>query len=127
MNSHFLNDLSTNFIFSSILKMIQADGPELESSFIVDAFAAQGLEATENQIKSWALPNEHDIGYQPMPGEYLNAFIDEMTKRRLEDNGVDNKTGLEEMLAASPAGSFELSKQDTQWLNDLTIEDKDNH
>lgn len=73
--------IPTNDCFHHILRLLQL---HKDKELIIDIFSSQGIEITKSKLKAWDTKTGKQVpGYREMPREALDAFIDELYKRKL--------------------------------------------
>ena len=69
--------MSTNEVFYHLIMLLRLTK---EKELIIEMFKAQGFDVTKSKIKAWSFKGETE---RQMPRHILDAFIDELYKRKL--------------------------------------------
>jgi uncharacterized protein YehS (DUF1456 family) len=73
--------IPTNDAFHHILRLLQL---HKDKELVIEIFESQGIEVSKSKLKSWdTKTGPQTPGYREMPREALDAFIDELYKRKL--------------------------------------------
>jgi uncharacterized protein YehS (DUF1456 family) len=76
--------IPTNDVFHHLLLLLQL---HKDKELIKEMFEAQNIEISNSKIKAWSTKTgEQKAGYREMPRGALDAFIDELYKRKLVIN-----------------------------------------
>lgn len=73
--------MPTNDVFHNIIILLQL---HKEKDLIIDIFESAGVDISKSKIKAWSTKTgDKKDGYREMPREALDAFLDELHKRKL--------------------------------------------
>lgn len=75
-----MQTMATNEVFHHLTTLLQL---HKEKDFLVEIFESAGVEISKAKIDSWRAKSISADKYREMPRAALDAFIDELYKRKL--------------------------------------------
>ena len=73
--------MATNDVFHHLIRLLQI---HKDKALLVEIFQAAGVEMTKAKLKAWDTKTGQPArGYREMPTAALQAFIDELYRRKL--------------------------------------------
>ena len=75
-----MKSISTNDVFHHFILLLRLTK---EADLIIEMFSAQGISASKSKIKAWQTRSPDAPAYREMQRSTLDAFIDELYKRKL--------------------------------------------
>lgn len=73
--------IPTNDCFHHLLRLLQI---HKDKDLLIDIFESQGIEISKSKLKSWDTKTGNPTpSFREMPREALDAFINELYKRKL--------------------------------------------